>query len=202
MRIHTVISAALIITTASGCELFTGQVEDAIADAQQQQQSPQQVDCTDPADNPYAGTCVESFLADCFDPSGACVGEVSQAGVDLTWDNGAEVLNTIDYSDPYSPRTTTELSSSGGAMCATGLTETHALDQTAECYSTTTYTRASDGQRLTFCVRTDTSMKVTCDDGSTFEVDGQAAHGASLCQYGNEAGACEVEVSDDFGYQG
>lgn len=205
MQHRTVITRALALlvaagfaTLALGCELIPDTSEAVEQAIQQQQQQPAQVDCTDPAENPYAGTCVESFIVDCFDPAGACVGEVSQAGVDLTWANGAEVLNTIDTSNPYSPRTSTEIVGSTGAVCATGLTVTNATDQTAECYSETTYTRAGDGARLTFCTRLDTSQRVTCDDGSSFEVDSQAAGGASVCQYGSEAGACEIEMSEDM----
>ena len=191
----TALAAALL--ALGGC--FIDDAIDAAEDQineEQEVQAPAQVDCTDPGANPYAGTCVETYLAGCFDPSGVCVGEVSQTGVDLTWANGAEILADLDYSDPYHPGTTATLSSSAGAVCATSVTTSNTSAQDDECFSVTTYTRSGDGAQMAFCVRINRSMTVTCPDGSTFDVDGDAGNEASLCQYGNEAGACEVTVAE------
>lgn len=146
-------------------------------------------DCSDADYNPYAGTCVESFLADCFDPSGACDGVATATGdVTLEWASGATVETTVDYSDPLNPGANTTITSSTGEICATGVTQSNA----SGCASLTVYTRP-DGATQQYCSQSDGSTTVTCDDGTTVAVSSSQSSGAEQCQYG-DAEACTVDI--------
>lgn len=150
-----------------------------------------EIDCADPAVNPYAGTCVEDYLAGCFDPSGPCDGVFDMAGnVELTWENGAQVITTSDFSDPFNITVTTEIYSSAGDLCATGLTE----NMTGSCASETVYARTSDGASLGFCAQTDGSLQARCDDGTTIDVTAEDSAAAGACQYSGDAEACDVSA--------
>jgi hypothetical protein len=145
--------------------------------------------CDNPDYNPWLGTCVETFVADCFDPAGACDGVVDQSNgsTSFTWDNGAAVQTEISGMNNV-----TELISSSGSVCAVGETP---LMPGGACFSTTTYTRSSDGAQMTFCIYEDQSMDVTCPDGSTHSATAEQQQGASECQYGSGSGeACSVEL--------
>ncbi len=147
-------------------------------------------DCGDSSYNPYAGTCVETFMADCFDPSGECEGVATATGdVTLEWANGANAVTTTDYSDVSNIQIRTVLTASNGTECAVGITTTN----TGGCYSQTVYTRSSDGGTQTYCTQADGSVTVTCDDGSTVDVSSSQSSGAEQCQYG-DAEACDVTV--------
>ena len=149
-------------------------------------------DCSDADYNPYAGSCVESYLADCFDPAGECNGVATATGdVTLDWDSGASVQTTVDYSDPTNPGALTTLYSSSGEVCAEGVSS----NNTGGCASLTVYTRP-DGATQEYCSQSDGSVTVTCDDGSTVEVSSSESSGAEQCQYG-DAEACTVTV--DYG---
>ena len=166
--------------------------DDSSSDDSSTQQ--QAVDCTDAAQNPYAGTCVETYVADCFDPSGACMGSLDMMTgmTTLVWESGANVETSIaiDPANPTMPGAMTTLTSSGGMACATALSS----NNTDGCASKTVYTRASDGAELVFCIQADTSMEITCPDGSSFTVDAQQSQAAEQCQYGGgDAEACTFE---------
>lgn len=145
-------------------------------------------ECGDPDYNPYAGTCVESFMAACFDPSGECDGTYDLTGnTTLTWENGAQVVSEVGVSGTSAVVITT-LYASSGTECAVGETTQGA----GGCFSQTVYTRTSDGATQTWCTQEDGSVSVTCDDGSTVDVDASQSTAAEECQYGSDAGACEV----------
>lgn len=147
---------------------------------------PAAADCSDPAYNPWAGTCVETFNADCFDPTGECNGMFDQAtgSTTLEWASGASVETSIN---PATFGATTEIYSSTGALCSTG----ESANNVGGCGSQTIYTRASDGAQMTFCIQLDGSMEVTCPDGSTHSAS-STDQGASDCQYG-DAEPCTIE---------
>lgn len=144
--------------------------------------------CDNPDYNPWAGTCVETFAADCFDPEGACEGviDTSTGSTSFTWANGASVDSEIAGMG-YE----TTLTASNGTVCATA--ETPLMPGQGDCFSTTTYTRASDGAQMTFCIYQDQSMDVTCPDGSVHSSTAEQQQAANECQYGSGSGeACEV----------
>ncbi len=148
------------------------------------------VDCSDPAENPFAGTCVETYLAGCFDPVGTCEGDVALTGrTELIWESGASVLTEIDFSDPFNPGAITTLTNSSGTECAVGVTE----NNTGSCASQTTYTRTADGATQVYCIQLDGSMTITCDDNTTVEVPASQGDAANQCQYG-DAEPCEMNV--------
>lgn len=136
--------------------------------------------CEDPAQNPFAGTCVETFLAGCFDPSGDCTYAQQGANVILTWENGATVETAAGRT------TTTTLTASDGTVCATGTTVVGAGD----CFAQTTYVRASDSAEQVWCTYQDGSFDVQCPDGSTVSVTAEESSSANSCQYGG--GTCEA----------
>jgi hypothetical protein len=76
-------------------------------------------DCDDPDSNPYAGTCVETYLADCWDPSGECEGviETTTGNSSFTWENGASMTTEVTISGTSAVVLTT-LYNSGGVECA------------------------------------------------------------------------------------
>ncbi len=131
--------------------------------------------CSDPSANPLSGTCVETFLAGCFDPAGACTSAQTGLNSTLTWDNGASVTTQAGMT------TTTTISASDGTECATGLTEIN-VDG---CFSETTY-RRPDGATQTWCFHQDTSFEVTCDDGTVIPVAAGQSDSATSCQYGGQ----------------
>lgn len=147
-------------------------------------------ECSDASYNPLAGTCVETFLADCFDPSGACEGSFDIMGNGtLMWDNGATVETSLDLSNPMSPASLTELISSTGAVCAEGRSE----NNVGGCASQTVY-RRPDGATQTWCIQMDGSYSITCDDGTTVSVSAAQAGAIQTCQYGSDAGPCSVDL--------
>jgi len=145
--------------------------------------------CDNPDYNPWLGTCVETFAADCFDPAGACEGviDMSSGQSTFTWDNGAMVDNAQEGMNFE-----TRLISSSGDVCAVG--ETPLMPGQGDCFSTTTYTRASDGAQMSFCIYQDGAMDVTCPDGSVHSATSEQQAAANECQYGSGSGeACTVE---------
>jgi hypothetical protein len=83
---------------------------------------PAVVDCADPASNPWYGTCVETFMADCFDPSGACDITIGQTGsTTLEWANGASVVTSVGFGGG-GLETLTDIIASDGTVCANGVT--------------------------------------------------------------------------------
>ncbi|MCB9777738.1 MAG: hypothetical protein H6742_04170 [Alphaproteobacteria bacterium] len=156
--------------------------------------------CDDPDYNPMAGTCVYDFMADCFDPSGECTGEIdaTTGATDFTWENGASVTSDIDYTDPTSPVVITTLTASSGSVCAVGETVT---SPSGECFSTTTYTRNGDGAQQVWCIKADGSYTITCPGGETVDVSASAAAAVSECQYSGgdgDAGECETDISGGY----
>lgn len=148
-------------------------------------------DCSDPEYNPFHGTCVETFLAACFDPAGSCDGEVDAMGATLLeWENGATVETQLDPDNPMSLTMVTEIHSSGGDLCATGRSQNSA----SGCASQTVYERP-DGATQTWCFQNDGSYVVTCDDGTNVDVPAAGAGAAEACQYGSDAEACDVNVN-------
>jgi len=145
------------------------------------------VDCADPAANPWSGTCVETFMADCFDPSGPCDITIAATGAtDLVWENGAAVVSATTF-DGGGVATETDYIASDGTVCATGITRL--MD--AGCDSRSVLTRGSDGAVMEYCLFQDGSMDVTCPDGSTASASSDESAGASACQYG-DAEACTL----------
>ncbi len=145
-------------------------------------------ECDDPSYNPYAGTCVETFMAACFDPSGECSGTYDLSGnTEITWDNGAQVVSEVTVSGTTAVVLTT-LYASSGTECAVGET----TQGEGGCFSQTVYTRTSDGATQTYCTQTDGSVSVTCDDGSTVDVSSGQADGAETCQYGGDGRECTM----------
>jgi hypothetical protein len=141
--------------------------------------------CDDPAYNPYAGTCVETFFVGCFDPEGDCAGTYDlQGNVDLEWSNGAAVTTEVDMSDPFNIVAYTTLWSSGGDECVTGVTEM----MQGDCASETIYDNGAE--QVVFCAAMDGGLTVSCPDGSTVTVDASQAEAAAECQYGG--GECEM----------
>jgi hypothetical protein len=132
-------------------------------------------DCADPDVNPFAGTCVETFLAGCFDPVGECTYESSGLEVSLSWDNGATVVTEAGMTS------TTTLTASDGTECAVGTTEVNA----GGCFSKTSY-RRFDGEIQVWCIQADGSFEVTCDDGTTIAVEADQSEDAQSCNYGGE----------------
>ena len=200
MRLNEILSTALLglaLVASAGCE----DEEDSSAGSTQQGQT----DCTNDAENPYADTCVETFLTDCFDPSGACTGEVDLTGsVTLEWASGATVQTDViidatnitpgQVPDQSSAEANTTLTGSGG-QCATGQTR----NMVDGCASRTIYTRSSDNMTMTFCIKDDESVEVTCPDGTTFTAEQDAPD----CQWGSGSeGGCTIEEPDtsDFGF--
>jgi hypothetical protein len=157
--------------------------DDPSADATPSTSSPTSTDpststaadgCADPSQNPFAGTCVETFLADCFDPVGECTYVQSGANVDVTWSNGASVQTEAGLT------TTTTLTASNGTVCAVGTTEV----MQGDCFALTTYERP-DGATQSWCFYQDGSFDVRCDDGTEIAVAAGDAAGAQSCAYGN-----------------
>jgi hypothetical protein len=150
--------------------------------------NPGAVDCADPASNPWSGTCVETFMADCFDPSGVCDITIGATGAtDLSWDNGASVVSTTTF-DGSGVVTETDYIASDGTVCATGITRL--MD--GGCDSRSVLTRGSDGAVMEYCLFQDGSMDVTCPDGSTASASADESAAAGACQYGDDAGACTL----------
>ncbi|MCK6507035.1 hypothetical protein L6R53_27285 [Myxococcota bacterium] len=147
--------------------------------------------CADPEYNALAGTCAETFFAGCFDPAGECDGtvDIASGSTTLTWANGATVETTIDYSVPTSPVANTTITSSSGAVCATGVTKTNF----GGCASQTTYTRTSDGAIQIWCTQNDGSMEVVCPGGEGITVTAAQARAAGECAYGSEAEPCVID---------
>jgi len=159
----------------------------ACGDKDEEEATSSSADCSDPGYNPFAGTCVENFHADCFDPQGECTGEfdMSSGGTNLEWANGAQVDVSIN---PATFGATTQLINSDGTVCATG----ESANNVGSCASQTVYTRASDGATQTWCIQLDGSMEVTCSDGGSVTVTSDQQQGASQCQYGGGE-ACTIE---------
>lgn len=152
---------------------------------------PVEADCSNPAYNPWAGSCVETFNADCWDPEGACEGTVELTGsTTLVWDNGAAVEVSLDFaSDPFNPGAITDLVASDGTVCATGESRNNELD----CASRTVYVRTSDNAEMVFCIQADGAMDVTCPDGSVVSATAEESEGANACQYG-DAEPCTISA--------
>lgn len=155
--------------------------------------TPVEADCGDSAYNPWAGTCVETFHADCWDPEGTCNGTVELTGATyLEWENGAAVDVTLDFaSDPFNPGAITDLIASDGTVCSTGVSRNNEMG----CASRTVYTRVSDGATMVFCIQADQSMEVTCPDGSTVSATAAQSEGAQTCQYG-DAEPCTIDTPE------
>jgi hypothetical protein len=158
-------------------------------------------DCTDEAENPYAGVrCLNDFF-NCFMPAGQCTGEIGLTGsLTLTWENGAKLESSPDFSgimvDPAHPPSADELMNLGantllatnGILCMTSTTK---LETDDGCESKSVYIRTSDGATAVFCSDADGNTKVTCPDGSTTDVMG--TEGAANCQYGGGNGQCDIK---------
>lgn len=145
--------------------------------------------CDNPDYNPWSGTCVETFVADCFDPEGTCDGtiDMSSGATSFVWANGASVDSEVGGMGYV-----TTLTNSGGSVCATA--ETPLMPGQGDCFSTTTYTRTSDGAQMSFCIYQDQSMDVTCPDGTTHSATAEQQQAANECQYGSGSGEpCNVE---------
>lgn len=149
-------------------------------------------DCDDPASNPYAGTCVETYLADCWDPSGECDGVVdpTTGSTSFTWENGAAMTSEVTISGTSAVVLTT-LYNSGGVECAVAET----IQGGGGCFAETTYTRTADGATQTYCTQEDGSLSVTCDDGSTVDVSSAEADAASTCQAGGDTQECSTSYA-------
>jgi hypothetical protein len=180
-----------------------------------QEQAIGNADCSDPGQNPYAEIeCVNTFMGDCFVPTGMCMGVVSQAELGkttLTWESGHTVvadpyfsLDGVDFSDPQAAAAALQESSgadititgANGVSCASG---TERMKQmTADgtmCEALTIYTNSS-GQTLTYCFDASGNGTVSCSsNGMTYDVSGGKE--ASNCQSGSQAtGQCTVEVEE------
>ncbi len=134
-------------------------------------------DCDDPAKNPLGVSCVEDFLAACFDPVGECT--YAQAGMNITttWENGATLQVEAGMS------TTIRFVSSDGTTCVSGIAEVGK----AGCVSQTSYRREADGATQVWCTYQDGSLEVTCDDGTVIDVSAEQSTTANACQPG---GSC------------
>lgn len=101
------LGAALSLTLATGCGSDDKDEDSGAAD------------CDDPSSNPYAGTCVETYLSDCWDPSGECEGviETTTGNSSFTWENGAQMTTEVTVSGTSAAVLTT-LYNSGGVECA------------------------------------------------------------------------------------
>jgi hypothetical protein len=150
------------------------------------------IDCSDPQQNPYAGTCLEDFGGGCFQPSGACSATQSGLNVTLEWDNGAKVETEANLSGSA----TSTGYGADGTECFTG---TSAVD-IATGSATTTYTTAEG--TYTFSSSADGSVVVTCPNEEKVEIDASEAEAAQACQYGSEAEACTFEGSSGEGGEG
>lgn len=180
MRSWLAMSLSLALVACSG------DAEDDTTDGTNN--TPAAVDCADPASNPWSGTCVETFLAGCFDPSGPCDITIAQTGgTDLVWENGASVISTTTF-DGAGVATETDYISSDGTVCATGVTKL--MD--GGCDSRSVLTRGSDGAVMEYCLFQDGSMDVTCPDASVISVTAEESTAANSCQYGSDAGACSL----------
>jgi hypothetical protein len=145
-------------------------------------------DCADPDYNPWAGSCVDTFVVDCWDPEGSCDGTVELTGATtLAWENGALVEVTVDYTNPFDPTVLTDLIASDGSVCSSGVS-TNNIDG---CASRTIYTRTSDGAVMTFCAQLDGSVAVTCPDGTVVSATAAESEAANSCQYG-DAETCTI----------
>lgn len=145
-------------------------------------------DCSDPSVNAFADTCVETFLADCFDPAGECDGtiDLSTGETSLTWANGASVETTVGTGMP--PAVNTTITSSSGTVCATGVSS----NGTGGCASQTVYTRASDGAQQTWCIQADSSMVVSCPGGETVNVTAAQAQSSNSCGFAGGGEPCTM----------
>ena len=143
-------------------------------------------DCSDPSVNPFAGTCVETFLADCFDPAGECDGTIDMATGEttMTWSNGASVQTEVGGGTP--PTVTTTITGSSGAVCATG-TSSYG---TGGCASQTVYVREGDGAQQTWCIAADGGMTVSCPGGETVTVTAAQAQAANQCGMAGSGEPC------------
>lgn len=146
-------------------------------------------DCSDPDVNVFAGTCVETFLAGCFDPSGACEGtiDMTTGSTTMTWANGATIETEVDTSNPTSPSVTTSIYASDGTLCAVGESQ----NGVGGCASQTVYERQSDGATQTWCIQADGSMEVSCSDGTSVSVSASEAEAANSCGFASDAEPCE-----------
>lgn len=176
-RTLLMLTAALGLSFAPGCGSDDKDDDSAAAD------------CDDPDSNPYAGTCVETYLADCWDPSGECEGviETTTGNSSYTWENGAQMTTEVTISGTSAVVLTT-LYNSGGVECAVAET----LQGAGGCFSQTTYTRTADGATQTYCTQEDGSLSVTCDDGSTVDVSAAESDAAGACESGGDAQECST----------
>lgn len=147
-------------------------------------------DCADPSVNAFAGTCVETFMAGCFDPAGECDGTVDMAtgSTSLAWENGASVQSEVDSSNPASPSVETTISGSDGTVCAIGTSQYNA----GGCASRTVYVRQSDGAEQVWCIQADGSMEVTCSDGGSVSVTAAQAQTANSCGFAGSGEPCDI----------
>lgn len=176
-RMFWALGAALSLTLATGCGSDDKDEDSGAAD------------CDDPSSNPYAGTCVETYLADCWDPSGECEGviETTTGNSSFTWENGAQMTTEVTVSGTSAAVLTT-LYNSGGVECAVAET----VQGGGGCFSQTTYTRTADGATQTYCTQEDGSVTVTCDDGSTVDVSSGQSAAAEECQAGGGSQECST----------
>ncbi len=134
--------------------------------------------CSDPAVNPFLGTCIETFLADCFVPTGECTTTESGLSFTFTWENGASMSFDL---------LSVEISGESG-VCATGTVDMGGGD----CVSRTTYTRTTDGATQVWCMHADGSATVTCDDDSaTTYTSAEFAAGGACGFASGDAGTCD-----------
>lgn len=146
--------------------------------------------CTDPAYNPWIGTCVADYFTPCFAPSGACEVEQGASGFVTTWSNGATLTAELGAGMP--PSVTLTLSAADGTVCATGAMASEGVCPTTLEQSGTTFTRTDAGSgSLTFCVTMATmATTVTCPDGTTVSSDGSMP-GTVTCMFGGDT-SCDM----------
>lgn len=137
--------------------------------------------CADPAYNPFAGTCVVTFLEDCFQPVGECTTTGSMMSFAFSWENGARIEFSL---------TDIGIFAADGTECAHGVPT---IGGGTSCVTTTVYTRTSDGSQQTWCTGADGSLVVTCETGDVIEIDAGQSAAASGCGFG-EGGACEPPI--------
>jgi hypothetical protein len=183
---------------------------DTDADADSDADTDAVVDCTDPANNPWLGTCAAEFLLPCFEPTGQCTTTYTGYDTVIGWPNGASLTLSLGLSSgPPSQQIT--LTGADGTVCVTGTAATPALPDsgdtgfpgypgytldtgafpTGPCAFGLVLTRVADGSTAQWCVDPFSgATTVICEDGT--EIASYTPE-ASSCLCGGDLG-CELPL--------
>lgn len=136
-----------------------------------------QIDCNDPSQNPILGTCYATLTA-CFAPKGQCMGQDMGTGFSFTWTDGSKASLTPDPQKANTADIT--VLGAGGTPCIDGTIED--LHKMGGNTTVTLHDGKNPASTLVLVTPPgDAPTKVTCPDGTSFEIPTSKSNALAAC---------------------